>query len=98
MSTATLSSKFQISVPKEVREALGLEPGQKLAFINTGSGIRLVPQPTMAELVGVMRGANTEGVRDRQDREFPSLSAKARSAIKAAKPAAPRPRRKPATT
>ena len=98
MSTATLSSKFQISVPKEVREALGLKPGQKLAFINTGTGIRLVPQPTMAELVGVMRGANTEGVRDREDREFPSLSAKDRSAIRPAKPVTSRPRAKPAKT
>lgn len=98
MSTATLSSKFQISVPKEVREALGLKPGQKLAFINTGTGIRLVPQPTMAELVGVMRGANTEGVRDREDRVFPSLSAKARARLTSAKSAPTPPRRKPAKT
>ena len=98
MSSATLSSKFQISVPKEVREALGLEPGQKLAFINTGTGIRLVPQPTFGELVGVMRGANTEGVCDREDREFASLSAKARSAIRPVKSTPNRPRRKPAET
>lgn len=98
MSSATLSSKFQISVPKEVREALGLEPGQKLAFINTGTGIRLVPQPTFGELVGVMRGANTEGVRDRQGREFPSHSAKTRSAIRPVNSTPSRPRRKPAKT
>ena len=98
MSTATLSSKFQISVPKEVREALGLKPGQKLAFINTGTGIRLVPQPTMAELVGVMRGASTEGVRDREDRVFPSLSVKSRSRLTPAKSAPTQPRRKPAKT
>ena len=68
MSTATLSSKFQISVPKDVREALGLKPGQKLAFINTGTGMRLVPQPAILDLVGIARGANTDGVRDRDDR------------------------------
>ncbi len=68
MNTATLSSKFQISVPKEVREALGLKPGQKLAFINTGTGIRLVPQRAVLDLVGIARGANTEDVRDREDR------------------------------
>ena len=84
MSTATLSSKFQISVPKDVREALGLKPGQKLAFINTGTGMRLVPQPTAAELVGIMRGANTEGVRERDERPLPSRAAKARR--KPAKP------------
>ncbi len=68
MNTATLSSKFQISVPKEVREALGLKPGQKLAFINTGTGMRLVPQPAILDLVGIARGANTDNVRDREDR------------------------------
>lgn len=97
MSTATLSSKFQISVLKEVREALGLKPGQKLAFINTGTGIRLVPQPTMAELVGVMRGANTQGVRDRDDRALAPMAAKPGSGEPgSARPAPSRPRRKPA--
>jgi AbrB family looped-hinge helix DNA binding protein len=68
MSSTTLSAKFQISVPKEVRDALGLKPGQKLAFINTGTGMRLVPQPAVLDLVGIARGANTEGLRDREDR------------------------------
>ena len=82
MSTATLSSKFQISVPKDVREALGLKPGQKLAFINTGTGMRLVPQPAVQDLVGIARGANTDGLRDRDERPL--------------RPA--KPRRKPAKT
>jgi len=51
-----------------VREALGLKPGQKLAFINTGTGMRLVPQPAILDLVGIARGANTNGLRDREDR------------------------------
>lgn len=76
MSTTTLSSKFQISIPKDVREALGLKPGQKLAFINTGTGMRLVPQPSVLELVGLMSGANTEGVRDRSDRPAVACPAK----------------------
>jgi AbrB family looped-hinge helix DNA binding protein len=67
MSTATLSSKFQISVPKDVREALQLEPGQKLVFINTGSAIKLVPQPKMSELFGMAKGADTGNYRDRDD-------------------------------
>jgi AbrB family looped-hinge helix DNA binding protein len=68
VSTATLSSKYQISVPKDVRDALGLVPGQKLEFINTGSAIKLVPQPRVAELVGIGRGASTADLRDRVDR------------------------------
>lgn len=73
MSSATLSSKFQISVPKDVRDALGLVPGQKLAFINTGTGMRLVPQPMLSSLVGLARGANTADLRDRQERPLPRL-------------------------
>lgn len=67
MSTATLSAKFQISVPKEVRDALGLVPGQKLAFIHTGSGMRLIPQPAVVDLIGIARGASTRDLRDRSD-------------------------------
>ena len=78
MSSAILSSKFRISVPKEVREALGLKPGQKLAFINTDTGMHLVPQPAILDLVGIARGANTDGVRDREDRLARLPTAKAR--------------------
>ena len=74
MNTATLSSKFQISVPKPVRDALGLVPGQKLAFIQNGSGIRLVPQTAVADLVGIARGANTYNLRDREERRLPLLA------------------------
>ena len=74
MNTTTLSSKFQISVPKPVRDALGLVPGQKLAFIQNGSGIRLVPQTAVADLVGIARGANTDNLRDREERLLPPLA------------------------
>ena len=83
MSTATLSTKFQISVPKDVRDALGLVPGQKLAFINTGTGVSLIPQPKLTSLVGMARGANTAGVRDRDDRQV-NLSPK-RKALRPSK-------------
>lgn len=89
MSSATLSSKFQISIPKDVREALGLKPGQKLAFINTGTGMRLVPQPAILDLVGIARGANTDNVRDREDRLERYRASRPASARK------PKPRPKP---
>lgn len=44
MSTTTLSSKFQFSVPKEVRETMRLVPGQQFEMIPMGSIIQLVPQ------------------------------------------------------
>lgn len=67
MPSATLSSKFQISVPKEIRDALQLKPGQKLVFLNTGSAIKLIPQPAIAELFGIAKGADTSNYRDRDN-------------------------------
>lgn len=66
--TATLSSKFQISIPKAVREAQGWEAGQEFVFIPKGSGVMLVPVPKVEDLRGIARGANPSGYRDRRDR------------------------------
>jgi len=67
-STATLSSKFQISVPKAIRDDLHWEAGQQFVFIPKGKGVLLMPVPDLKELAGLARGANTAGYRDRQDR------------------------------
>ena len=75
MSVATLSCKFQISVPKDIREALQLKPGQKLVFLNTGSSIKLLPQQPMTELFGIARGADTDHYRDRSDEPEPYTQA-----------------------
>ena len=69
MSTATLSSKFQISIPKELREEMGFKPGQKFAFLRIGRTLKLVPQPTIGELFGLAEGAKTDRLRDRRDRD-----------------------------
>jgi len=65
---ATLSSKYQVSIPKAVREHLGWKPGQKIAFIAKADGILMVPIPEREALAGIARGANPEGYRDRNDR------------------------------
>jgi AbrB family looped-hinge helix DNA binding protein len=67
-ATATLSSKFQISIPKEVRDAQAWKPGQEFVFIPKGSGVLVVPVPKLAELAGIARGARALDSRDRQDR------------------------------
>ena len=68
MSVATLSSKFQLSLPKALREAMKLQPGQQFELIPMGSVIQMVPKTSIGELRGVARGANTERYRDREDR------------------------------
>lgn len=67
-ATATLSSKFQISVPKAIRDDLHWQAGQEFVFIPKGKGVLLMPVPELDQLVGLARGANSEGYRDREDR------------------------------
>lgn len=66
--TATLSSKFQISIPKAVRDEQRWDAGQEFVFIPKGKGVLLMPVPTIDELRGIAKGANPEGYRDRNDR------------------------------
>ena len=64
----TISPKYQVSIPKALRDKLRWRPGQKLAFIPKGNGLLMIPVPTREELVGIARGANTDDYRDRNDR------------------------------
>jgi AbrB family looped-hinge helix DNA binding protein len=75
MTTATLSSKFQFSIPKSLRQSMNLEAGQKFVFLRIGNSIKMVPQPSINELFGLLPGADTSGYRDRNDRREKILPA-----------------------
>ncbi len=66
--TATLSAKFQISIPKALRTARKWKAGQEFAFIPKGTGVLLVPVPEADELAGIAKGARPDDYRDRDDR------------------------------
>jgi AbrB family looped-hinge helix DNA binding protein len=68
MPAATVSSKYQIAFPKEVREAMHIQPGQQFEFIPMGRVLQLAPKTTIKELRGIARGANPAHYRDRKDR------------------------------
>lgn len=68
-STAKLSAKFQISVPKAVRDEQGWRAGQEFVFIPKGKGMLLIPVPELEELRGIGEGASTRDVRDRSGRD-----------------------------
>lgn len=67
MSIATLSSKFQLSIPKDIREAMHLKPGQQMSFLRVGKSLRLVPVMKLEDLFGLAKGAEPF-VRDRSTR------------------------------
>lgn len=68
MSITTLSSKFQISIPKAFRDAQRWQAGQQFVFIPKGKGVLLMPEPDVAQLAGIAKGARNLSIRDREDR------------------------------
>ena len=64
-NTVTVSPKFQIVIPLEVRKRMKLEPGAKLMVIETPGGLRLVPLQPPAALRGIARGVATDIERER---------------------------------
>ncbi|MDD4963738.1 MAG: AbrB/MazE/SpoVT family DNA-binding domain-containing protein [Gallionella sp.] len=68
MLEATLSERYQIAIPEEIRTSLHLKAGQKLSVLLQGDTISLIPKPSIKLLRGVLKGANTQDERDRNDR------------------------------
>jgi len=68
MNTVTLSTKYQLVIPREVRERLELAPGARLTVIEKGGILYLVPERPLAELRGIARGARRKGLREKKDR------------------------------
>ena len=67
--TLTVSSKYQIVIPKDVRDRLRIRPGQKVEAFAIGDRIELVPVRPIAELRGFLAGMNPNFERE-PDREF----------------------------
>lgn len=65
MGTVTISPKFQVVIPKEIREKLGLSPGQKVQAIAYDDRIELIPVRPIREMRGFLKGIDTTV--DRED-------------------------------
>ncbi len=59
MELVTISPKYQVVIPKNIREHLGLSPGQKVQALAYGDRIELIPVRPPAELRGFLRGIDT---------------------------------------
>jgi len=67
-AVATLSAKFQISIPKAVRDEQQWKAGQEFVFVPKGKGVLLMPVPELGQLAGIAKGVRSRGYRDRADR------------------------------
>ena len=65
MSVVTISPKFQVVIPRQIREAMGLAPGQKVQAIQYENRIELIPLCSAKSMRGFARGIDTRVPRDR---------------------------------
>lgn len=64
----TVSPKYQVVIPRNIRERLGIEPGQKLQALLYDGRIEFIPIKSMKEMRGSLRGIDTTVERDEDDR------------------------------
>jgi AbrB family looped-hinge helix DNA binding protein len=64
METVTISPKFQVVIPKRIRERLDLHPGQKIQAIQYGDRVELVPMRPIEQMRGFLRGIETDVPRE----------------------------------
>ncbi len=65
MSIVTVSPKYQVVIPRHIREALGLEPGQKVQAFEYEGRVEFIPVRPAKALRGFVRGLNTAVPRER---------------------------------
>ena len=64
MAAVTISPKFQVVIPKDIRESLELRPGQKVQTILYDDRIELVPEQPASKMRGFLRGIDTDVPRE----------------------------------
>ncbi|MBK6505656.1 MAG: AbrB/MazE/SpoVT family DNA-binding domain-containing protein [Ignavibacteria bacterium] len=65
METVTVSPKFQVVIPKHIRNKLKLKPGQKLQIFEFEGRIEFIPIMEMKEARGFLKGMDTKIVREK---------------------------------
>jgi len=65
MQTVTVSPKYQVVIPKIVRDALNLRPGQRMQVVEYEGRIEFIPERDFKELRGFLKGINTEFKREK---------------------------------
>ena len=73
MTAVTVSSKYQIVIPKEARQKLGITAGMRLQAISEESGLRLVKEPSIKQICGLLKGMPVDdaAIRSELDRRLP---------------------------
>jgi len=59
MTTVTVSLKYQVVIPREIREALGIQPGQKVQVLQYQNRIEFIPVRPIEQMRGFLKGIDT---------------------------------------
>ena len=65
MNTVTISPKFQVVIPRQIRESLGLNSGQKIGVMLYDNRIEFIPIKPMRKMRGFLKGIDTSVPRDK---------------------------------
>jgi len=68
VGAVTVSSKFQVVIPQDVRTKLDLKPGQKIVVIEKDGVVHLIPQRPIREMRGFVKGLDVQDLRNEEDR------------------------------
>ena len=68
MTETILSSKYQLVIPKEIREESGLKKGEKIFFLVKDGIINLIPSHLLIKMRGYLKGMKISKLRDEEDR------------------------------
>ena len=68
MVKVTISAKYQVVIPKEIRQLLNLKRGQKMIVLVKDGIINLLPERPLSEMRGVFKGMNTKDLREEGER------------------------------
>ena len=69
MEPVTISSKYQVVIPREIRKQFNLKPGQKIMFIPYNKIIHVVIVPSIKQARGMLKGIDTDVQREEVDEE-----------------------------
>ncbi len=68
MDTVTISEKYQMVIPRAIREKWGIKPGQKVRLIVYGNLLEVVPVRSIKEARGFLKGMSSTIEREEEDR------------------------------
>jgi AbrB family looped-hinge helix DNA binding protein len=68
MDTVTISEKYQMVIPRAIREKWGIKPGQKVRLIVYGNVLEVVPVRNIKEARGFLKGMSSNVEREEEDR------------------------------